>query len=198
MYGVYLYYNSNLNLFLMNKKSLLSYMLFIILLLSYIPTKSFSTISINMDSNKINSKNKSLLKEPEKDCGISLLPYSENFDDYTPGLDAFPDCWEKLGGDISQTYISSTHNSAPGSLQLYAPENNIVIVVLPEVNVESVDIKSLQANFKLYSSSDEPVLKVGIIDIDLNNPENYDFSEILSINPKVVNAWDEFDIFLQL
>ena len=126
-----------------------------------------------------------------EDCGIVSLPYAEKFDFYGTGSGIMPDCWDKAGtGNAPGTHIYTTYKSAPGSLGISVDPGSTAIIVLPEFKVEDVNINAIQATFKIYSGSTDPELKVGMA-----NPITYEFEEVSSINPEILNEWDEFDVF---
>jgi len=85
-------------------------------------------------------------------CGtISSLPYSEDFDTYGTGPDAFPNCWERV------TYVSGTNvwpsivsrsdaPSAPNALRFQSLVDTPTYAISPQFGE---DINNLRVTFKL-------------------------------------------------
>ena len=153
------------------------------------PVNSFTFTDLDRDGHTIHV-------DFFEECGILSLPYFETFDYYGTGQGTFPDCWEKAGtAGIPGVYIYNTpYKSAPGSMGISIEPGSIAIIVLPEFEVENVDIKTLQATFKLYANSTDIQLKVGMIDPSTIN-QDYKFEELAIIKPDFVNEWDEFEAF---
>lgn len=82
-------------------------------------------------------------------CGmINQIPYTENFDSYTSGIDSFPDCWNRYYLNLPSPYITgAVPNSAPNSIMFTNNDTTYSYIVLPEVN-QTIPINTLQISFK--------------------------------------------------
>ncbi len=125
------------------------------------------------------------------DCGISSVPYSENFDSYTNGIGSstivpddypnvdMPSCWTFLNRSaVSNGYPSVFLTTAAGytssgkALFFKSSSTTPVVAALPVFNV---DINTLQLRFKYRNegtSASNGTLEVGYI-TNLNDPSTF-------------------------
>jgi uncharacterized ubiquitin-like protein YukD/Cu/Ag efflux protein CusF len=109
-------------------------------------------------------------------CGISELPYSENFDDYTQSTTAEtgvePDCWEAFpiagvtltNATKPQLYHSTTYATS-GSYTLRL--KNRCVYAMPELD-ENVSVSGLTMTFRLRQPKAVYRLQVGVLDAQGN------------------------------
>ena len=98
------------------------------------------------------------------ECGLASIPFTENFNSYGTGNNAFPDCWTKFN-NYSTTpypYITTTNNSGStgGSLYFYSGTASYDIAVMPELNV---DVNTLEVTFYMRVGSASNGLIVGVM-----------------------------------
>lgn len=98
------------------------------------------------------------------ECGLASIPFTENFNSYGTGNNAFPDCWTKFN-NYSTTpypYITATNNSGStgGSLYFYSGTASYDIAVMPELNV---DVNTLEVTFYMRVGSASYGLIVGVM-----------------------------------
>ena len=104
-------------------------------------------------------------------CGISELPYTENFDSYTnsttPETGVQPRCWEVVTEDVAltdatkpQVYYNSTYASS-GSYSLRL--KNRCVYAMPELD-ENVNVNDLTMTMKLRQPKALYRLQVGVVD----------------------------------
>lgn len=102
------------------------------------------------------------------ECGLLTLadlPYSESFDSYGTGENAYPDCWKKINTystTYNYPYINTTNSSAPGSLYLYGNNSTDVIAIVQPFDA-TVDIRLLKLEYKLYVSNLSAGVIVGVM-----------------------------------
>ena len=103
-------------------------------------------------------------------CGISALPYTENFDSYTTSTTAEtgvqPDCWEVVSEDVAltdatkpQVYYNANYASS-GSYTLRM--KNRCVYAMPELVNDN--IQDLTMTFKLRQPKAVYRLQVGVVD----------------------------------
>ena len=104
-------------------------------------------------------------------CGISELPYAENFDSYTTSTTAEtgeqPRCWEVVSEDVAltastkpQLYHSTTYATS-GSYTLRM--KNRCVYAMPELD-ENVNVNDLTMTFRLRQPKAVYRLQVGVVD----------------------------------
>ena len=130
-----------------------------------------------------------LTEIPEQVCGISELPYTENFDDYTQSTTAEtgvqPECWEVTHEDVAltnatkpQVYYNATYATS-GSYTLRM--KNRCVYALPELNVDQ-SVNELTMTFKLRQPKAVYRLQVGVVDAQGN------FTSVKTINNASTNT----------
>ncbi len=99
---------------------------------------------------------------------ITVLPYTESFDSYGTGTNAYPSCWGKINTySGSYPYITTTNYSGPGSLYFYAGTSGTHnIAVTPPFSSE-LPMSTLQATFMYLATNNTDMLIVGV----MTNPE---------------------------
>ena len=95
---------------------------------------------------------------------IAVLPYTENFDSYGTGTNAFPTCWEPINTySGSYPYITSTSYDGAGSLYFYAGTSGTHnIAIAPPISSE-IPVNTLQANFMYRATNATDMLIVGVM-----------------------------------
>ncbi len=88
-------------------------------------------------------------------CDVSTIPFSENFNTYGTGVNAFPTCWERINTYSATTnypYISTVNieSGSGGSLYFYASATTYNIAVTPELDA---DLNTLEVSFYLGSAT---------------------------------------------
>lgn len=106
------------------------------------------------------------------ECGMITVPFTENFNTYGTGNNAFPDCWSKHNTySISTNYpfITTVNNSGTtgGSLYFYGSSSTYSLAVIPEIIDE---INTLEVSLFLRVGNISNGLMVGV----MTDPENYD------------------------
>ncbi|MFA7650653.1 MAG: GEVED domain-containing protein, partial [Flavobacteriaceae bacterium] len=81
---------------------------------------------------------------------ITILPYTENFDTYGVGSDAFPNCWERPvaydNGTVWPSIVAVSADSSPNSLRFQSAVGTPTYAVSPEF---AEDINNLRVKFNL-------------------------------------------------
>ena len=95
---------------------------------------------------------------------IAVLPFTENFDSYGTGTNAYPSCWEKINTySGSYPYITTTNYAGTGSLYFYAGTSGTSnIAVAPPISTD-IPMNTLQANFMYRASYATDMLIVGVM-----------------------------------
>ena len=137
-----------------------------------------------------------VMRDFRTECGaLTLLPFSENFDSYGTGTTVYPDCWSKISTNTSNNcpYITTTNNSAPGSLYFYTGTSGTYsMAITPEFDA-SIPINTLQASFMYRASNSSDKLIVGVIS-DPNNAST--FVPVDTVYPDATAAnWVEKIVF---
>ncbi len=111
---------------------------------------------------------------------VVSLPYTENFDSYGTGANAFPNCWSKPVTYNNYPYIVSDQSvSSPNSLRFQSLSTEPTYAVSP---VFSEDIQTLRVSFKLKAST---IPGSGTIDVGvMSDPEDIStFETVATITP---------------
>jgi len=137
-------------------------------------------------------------------CRIVSMPYSESFDTYGTGNNAYPNvayptCWTKINtttststSTLSYPYISSTYSkSSPGSLYMYAASGYFTMAITPLLDSNTIAINNLRATMMLYKGSAAYNLVVGTI-VDPNDPNTFEPYDTLS--PSTTSTWQPFKV----
>ncbi len=120
---------------------------------------------------------------------ITTIPWSESFDTYSTGTGTFPTCWIKASTNTSYPYISTTNNSAPGSMYFYA-SSGYNLALTPSID-PTIAINTLRANFKLRKTSASYNISVGV----MSNPNDIStFNEIVNLSPSATSVWEDFEV----
>ena len=136
-------------------------------------------------------------------CRITSMPYSESFDTYGTGTTgypnvAYPTCWTKINtttatstSTLSYPYITTTNNSAPGSLYLYAGTNYYVMAITPLIDSNNIAINTLRATMMLRKGTAAHNVVIGTI-VDPNDPSTFEPYDTLS--PSATSTWEQFKV----
>ncbi|MFY9592002.1 MAG: fibronectin type III domain-containing protein, partial [Bacteroidales bacterium] len=112
------------------------------------------------------------------------LPYTENFDTYGTGSDAFPDCWERPVTYNSYPYIVSAYSvSSPNSLRFQSLTTEATYAVSPAF---AEDIHNLRVSFQLKAES---ITSSGNIELGvMSDPFDIStFETVATIQPENTN-----------
>ena len=94
---------------------------------------------------------------------VDQLPYTENFDTYSTGESAFPNCWSRINTYTSpRPYVNSTHYAGVGSLYFYAASTTYNIGITPMFDA-TIPVNTLQATFMYRTSSTTDYMIVGVM-----------------------------------
>ena len=104
-------------------------------------------------------------------CGvITSMPYSDGFDNYGTGTNAYPLCWSKINTYTSadRPYVNSTHYAGVGSLYFFAGSASTYnIAITPEFD-SSIPINGLTATFMYRGTYTSDRLIVGVMSSTTN------------------------------
>src|SRR5690606_24687677 len=113
---------------------------------------------------------------------VAVLPYTENFDTYGTGSNAFPDCWERpvtyTSGSVWPSIIGVSGNSSPNSLRFQSAVGTPTYAVS---HAFAEDINNLRVRFNLRrEGTSSGTIDIGVMSdpFDLNS-----FELIQTINP---------------
>ena len=115
---------------------------------------------------------------------FTTLPYTENFDTYGTGSDAFPDCWERPVTYNSYPYIVSAYSvSSPNSLRFQSLTTEATYAVSPAF---AEDIHNLRVSFQLKAES---ITSSGNIELGvMSDPFDIStFETVATIQPENTN-----------
>ncbi len=128
---------------------------------------------------------------------LLTLPYTENFDTYGTGssLTSYPTCWSRNVTTYANNnpYISTTNNTAPGSLYFYAYNNTRTVAVAHPVDL-SIPMNTLMTTFKMrYSALDNNGIQVGV----MTDPNDFATFVPVGAPQKIsdINVWEEKAVF---
>ena len=98
-------------------------------------------------------------------CGeITTLPFTEGFDTYSTGENAYPTCWAKINTYSSnRPYVSTTHYNGVGSMYFYAGTSGTYNIAIMPAMDQNIAINTLQADFMYRASSQSDRLIVGVM-----------------------------------
>ncbi len=124
------------------------------------------------------------------DCGLSTIPFIEDFSSYGTGTTAFPDCWTKYNNYSTSTsypYISTiTHEGTAGSLYFYASNTTYNIAATPPIDA---DLSTLEVSFFLRVGTTTNGMIVGVM-TDANN-----FDSFVPLDTVFCTATETFEYF---
>jgi hypothetical protein len=133
------------------------------------------------------------------ECGaISTLPFTENFDTYGTGTEAYPLCWSKdntYTSSPNMPYITTTNFSAPASLYFYAGTSGTYNMAITPPFDASIAMNTLQVSFMYKGSNASDKLIVGV----MTDPEDGDtFTPVDTVYPVTgsVSTWVEQVVYL--
>ncbi|MBR6334153.1 MAG: fibronectin type III domain-containing protein, partial [Bacteroidales bacterium] len=130
-------------------------------------------------------------------CGaITMLPYTEDFDDMGSGSSVFPNCWLRYNTYSTTNpypYIRDTyHASGNASLYFYNSSSTYSMAVLPSVDTTVYPINTLQVRFKIRStSSTTSGIQVGVM-TDSSNVNS--FQIVQTIHNTTTGTFQEFEV----
>jgi hypothetical protein len=118
---------------------------------------------------------------------INQIPFIENFDSYTPGVDSIPNCWYRNYIGFSNPNISSVlPYSSPNSLSFITTDTTYSMIVLPEIN-QNIPIDTLQISFKGKMGYGGGVIGENLMIGVMNDPN--DFSTFFPIDTIVLTMY---------
>ena len=126
-------------------------------------------------------------------CAYVTIPFTEDFESSNgTGAGSMADCW--MSGTNYSTqypYISTTqHVSGTKSLYFYGTSMYYSYATTPRFD-DTVEMDSLQVNFKLYSTSAGYSIEVGI----MSDPTNYNtFVPLGTFAPTYASVWQNFEL----
>ena len=119
---------------------------------------------------------------------IATIPWSDSFDSYGTGSTIFPTCWNNKSTSTSYPYVSTTNNSAPGSMYFYA-SSGYNLALTPSIS-SIIPVNTLRANFKLKMSSSSYKMSVGI----MSDPNDLStFYEMANISTSST-VWNDYEV----
>ena len=125
---------------------------------------------------------------------ITTLPFTENFDTYGTGENAYPHCWFKINTySANRPYVNSTHYAGTASLYFFAGSASTYnIAITPEFDA-SINISNMQAVFMYRASSSTDRLIVGV----MTNPTDAStFVPVETISPaSTASTWVEKTVY---
>ena len=106
-------------------------------------------------------------------CAPVSLPFTENFDTFTPGLYApFLPCWHRFNSysALSYPYISDTYShSGDNALYFYSSASTYSMAVLPMVDPAANPVNTLRLSFYMRTNHHTSQMVVGV----LSDPLDY-------------------------
>ena len=127
-------------------------------------------------------------------CAYVNVPYTEDFESSNgTGAGSMADCW--MSGTNYSTqypYIStSQYVSGTKSLYFYGTSAYYSYATTPRFD-DAVAMDSLQVNFKLYSTSTDYSIEVGV----MSDPANYNtFVPLGTFTPTYSSMWQDFELY---
>ena len=130
------------------------------------------------------------------DCDYITIPYTENFDTYGSGTNAYPACWSNINTYSTTThypYISSSyHISGTASMYFYNSATSTVMAVLPPVDVAANPMNTLQVTLSMRSTSyTSSGIVVGVM---TNSADESTFVPIDTLHNTVSSTFETFEI----
>ena len=121
---------------------------------------------------------------------ISILPWSDSFDNYGTGSTVFPQCWKSHTTYSYYPYINSSNtSSSPGVMYFYTGTSagSYNIAVTPRF-ASSIPLNTLQVKLKYRNSNANHILYVGAM-TDASDPSTFVLIDSL-INPTTSTYYD--------
>ena len=130
---------------------------------------------------------------------ISTLPYTESFDTYGTGTTTHPTCWFDTTSYTSTAYpyVNNTQRaSGVGSLYFYSTSTHFSYAVMPEIDVNALEISNLMLSLKALKTANT----YGHIDVGvMTDPHNLStftlVKSFLKDDYSANNVWQDFDIY---
>ena len=125
---------------------------------------------------------------------ISTLPFTENFDTYGTGENAYPNCWGKINTySANRPYVNSTHYAGVGSLYFFTGSASTYnIAITPEFDA-SINMNGLQAVFMYRASNNADRLIVGVMTNPLDASTFVPVDTVYPTSP--VSTWVERTVY---
>jgi gliding motility-associated-like protein len=165
--------------------------------------EKFSFYFDTVSSIDVDSGNSLLLDED--DCSVTTLPYSENFNTYGTGSDAFPNCWERpvtyTSGSVWPSIVSAYSVSSPNSLR-FQSEVGIPTYAISPAFVE--DLHNLRVRFQLKrEGTSSGTMDIGVMSDPLDtatfelvetiDPADNNFHEyVFNLNETTLSGGDNY------
>jgi len=126
-------------------------------------------------------------------CEAFSVPFTESFDTWGTGSDAFPDCWTRPitygTSPIYPSCVSEQSVSSPNSLRFQSALDNYTCAVTPAF---AEDINNLMVSFKLRrEGTSSGVIEVGVMS-DPNDVNTFELVE--TIDPATTGTWINYEI----
>lgn len=133
-------------------------------------------------------------------CGtISLLPYQESFDSYSPGsatTSVMPSCWTSFTSDAALPYISDEDEnfpSSPNGLSFNQTGSEYTLAILPEFSSD-IDIYTLLVSFKAKCT---PQLQGNFVLGVMTSPQDpLTFTAVDTLEFSMASEWENFALDL--
>ena len=136
--------------------------------------------------------NHTIYAEFASSCGITSLPYTQNFDVETT-IGQRPPCWtgfNNMGNNFPQVF-SGQYYSSPNSLYFNGTvPNPYCLIASPEIN-SAIPLDSMQVTFMLRTATTNPYFIVGVVtDItDVNS-----FVPVDTVSAITINTWESHTV----
>ncbi len=108
-------------------------------------------------------------------CDEVTLPYTENFDTYTPGVGNYPECWAIHSNyNTGYPYINGNNAvSGNNSLYFFTSSSTYNIAVLPKANLGTLSMSDLRVIFTMNPSDVKAYMVVGVM-TDPEDPTTFE------------------------
>ncbi len=108
-------------------------------------------------------------------CDEVTLPYTENFDSYTPGVGNYPECWAIHSNyNTGYPYINGNYAvSGNNSLYFFTSSSTYNIAVLPKANLGTLSMSDLRVIFTMNPSDVKAYMVVGVM-TDPEDPTTFE------------------------
>ncbi len=108
-------------------------------------------------------------------CDEVTLPYTENFDSYTPGVGNYPECWAIHSNyNTGYPYINGNNAvSGNNSLYFFTSSSTYNIAVLPKANLGTLSMSDLRVIFTMNPSDVKAYMEVGVM-TDPEDPTTFE------------------------
>lgn len=119
-------------------------------------------------------------------CSPVSVPFSENFDSYSPGVGVIPDCWTNLF-ETNEPRVNNGGN--PEKCLQFAGE---CVAILPEM---AAPLNTLRINFDMSTRSTSNTMYI----VAFDSPEDYDLETMVildTITMSVTYTYQSFEVHL--